>query len=268
MEGRGVEDLRADVAADSGDAQVRQRLRMATGVERAPVGDAELVGGKPGGDVRVRSRVDVGVDAQRYRCHAAHRCRHRLEAVELGLALDVEAADARGESRAHLAFGLADAGEDHAAGIATGGKHARELPARNDVEARAGARQDLEHGEVGVGLDRVADEMVDAREPLVEIAKRRFERGAGVHVAGSAEAPRDFGEREAVERELARGARERIHGAGEAGLGGSGSLSGPFLPPPPSGAAATAGTAGAGATRAISTRNNTETESHTPGDAP
>src|SRR5438876_5839518 len=75
--------------------------------------------------------------------------------------------------------------------------------------------------------------MVDAGEALVEVAVGRLDRRAGVDVAGSAEAPRDFAKRHAVEPKLALLANERAHGAGAVGLGGSGSLSGPFWPHAP-----------------------------------
>ena len=131
---------------------------------------------------------------------SAHEARHGVEALELGLALHVEAAYPGRERGAHLGLGLAHAREEDAIGAAACGEHARELPARDDVEAGAQARECVEDGEVGVRLDRVAHEVLDAREALVELAKGRFDHRARIHVARSAEAPRDLGKRDAVQR--------------------------------------------------------------------
>jgi hypothetical protein len=121
-------------------------------------------------------------------------------------------------------------------------EHARELAAGNDVEARAQAREHVEDGEVGVRLHRVAHQVLRAREPLVELAVRRLDRGARIDVAGRAEARGDLLEGNAFQAQDAVDARERIHfdGAGGAGCAGgvSGSLSGPFCPQPAASTAA------------------------------
>ncbi len=180
------------------------------------------------------ARVDVRVHAQRHRGAHAQRARHRVQALELRLALDVEAADPRQERGADLLHGLAHAREDDAVGAPAGGEDARELPAGDDVEARPEAGEDAQHREVGVRLHRVAHEVVGAGERLVEGLPGRFDRGAGVDVAGGAEARRHVGEARALHPQLAFDAPHRAHGAAlAAGFGGSGSLSGPFCPQAP-----------------------------------
>src|SRR5260221_2861697 len=227
-----IEDLRSDVAADPDHAQVHERRRVTVGRQRARVRDPELVARHAGGYVGVRLRVDVRVDAKRHRRAHAHGARDGVQALELRLALDVEALDARFQRRAHLGPRLADAGEDHFRGRPARGQHARELASRDDVEPGAQAPQHVEHREVRVGLHRVADEMLHAGEALVELAERVLDRRARIHVAGRAEAPRHLFQRHAFESELALHALKGVHGASDAGLAGvgSGSLSGPFCP--------------------------------------
>ena len=63
-EGRELGDLRADMAADAGNRQVRQRAGAAVERQRVLVGHAELAFLEAGGDVGMGARVDVGIDAQ------------------------------------------------------------------------------------------------------------------------------------------------------------------------------------------------------------
>ena len=119
-----------------------------------------------------------------------------FDALELAARLDVEAEDAGGERLTDLGFRLADAGEHHLARIAAGGDHARELAAGDDVEARAEAREHVEHREVGVRLHRVAHEVIAAGERRGERAERALERGARVDEAGRAEPARDVFQRD------------------------------------------------------------------------
>ena len=57
--GRGLGDLRADVAVDADHLQARQRGGALVGAQRALVRDAELVALQAGGDVGMRLGVDV-----------------------------------------------------------------------------------------------------------------------------------------------------------------------------------------------------------------
>ena len=129
--------------------------------------------------------------------------RDRVERFELGGRLDVEAADACRQRGLHLGRGLADAREHDLRRIAAGGDHPRQLAAGNDVEAASEAREDVQHSEVGIRLDGVANEMRNARERGVECAEPAFERSARVDVAGGAEALGDRRQRHAFGVELA-----------------------------------------------------------------
>lgn len=85
----------------------------------------------------MRLGVHVGVHADADRSLHAQLERHFVEHVDLGLALDVEAADAGLQRLAHFGARLAHAREDDLARIAAGGQHALQFTARDDVEAAA-----------------------------------------------------------------------------------------------------------------------------------
>jgi hypothetical protein len=105
--------------------------------------------------------VDVGIDAQADRRLLADRASDGVEAVELGRRFDVEAQDAGFQRQAHFGRGLADAGEnDLLADRAPAASTRVAVRRRNDVEAGATAGEHVEDAEVGVGLDRVADERI------------------------------------------------------------------------------------------------------------
>ena len=138
-------DLRADVAVDADHAQAGQR-RRAGRWHGALVGDAELVALQAGGDVGVGLGVHVGVDADADRCAQAHGLGDFAEHLQLGLALDVEAANAGLQRLAHLGAGLAHAGEDLRR-VAAGGHHAFSSPPDDVDVAAAGARNSRKHGQ-------------------------------------------------------------------------------------------------------------------------
>jgi hypothetical protein len=112
---RRIEQLRADVAVDAGDLDVRQRRRGGTG-QRFAVGDAELVAAQAGGNVGVRlgstsgfTRSAIGA---RLPMLAGDSLSRSSSAADSTLKQKMPASSAwRISSR-----GLADAGEDHLAG--------------------------------------------------------------------------------------------------------------------------------------------------------
>jgi acyl dehydratase len=112
----------------------------------------------------MRLRIDVRVDANADAGALLLRERYRIEHVEFGLALDIEAGDARSERLAHLVSRLADPREDHLGRVCTRRQHPCQLAARHDVETAAGFCEDAQHAERGVGLHRIADLRVPAFE--------------------------------------------------------------------------------------------------------
>ena len=211
---RRIEQLRADMAGDAADAKVGQRGGTAVERERVGEGDAELVALEAGGDVRVGLRVDVRIDAQRDRRLLAEFAGDRVQVLELGGGFDVEAADAGLQGLAHLGASLADAGEHHLVGTATGGEHARELATRDDVETGAEAREHRQDAQAGVGLDRVADQRLAHPEGLLIGLVGAGEGRAGIHIGGGAEARGDVGEGDPFEGQSGGAGGEGRHGQG------------------------------------------------------
>ena len=159
--------------------------------------------------------VDVGVDAQADRRDVAARRATSASTLELGVALDVEAAGCR--RRAHGASRRASCRRPRRRPrrIAAGRQHALELAARDDVEAAAGARERLQHGQVGVGLHRVADQVVAPGERALVGGERRQHGAARIDVQRRADgvAP--------GRRARSRRARARRRGSATGGAPGS-----------------------------------------------
>jgi hypothetical protein len=109
----------------------------------------------------VRLCIDVGIHAQGDRSDHAQFAGDPADEGDLGLALGVEGIDALLQTQLDLGTGFADTGESALARIAAGLLDAEEFPARDDVEARAFLREQVEHGQVRIGLGRVADETVE-----------------------------------------------------------------------------------------------------------
>ena len=126
----------------------------------------------------MRVGIDVGVDAQRDGRAAPQAAGHCGDALELGFRFDVDAENPVRERGLDLGRALADAREQHARGSAAGGEHALELAARDDVEARAQARQQCKHREVRIRLDRIGDQRIAAAQGVGESAVGRRDGGA------------------------------------------------------------------------------------------
>src|SRR5439155_2246953 len=118
------------MAADPDHLELRHPCRALIEASGLGMCDAELGFPQSGRDVRMRTRVDVGIDAQRDRRAPTEAARDARDALELRFGLDVDAADPAGEREFDLRLGLADPGKERLAGIATRGEHARELSAR------------------------------------------------------------------------------------------------------------------------------------------
>src|SRR5439155_14201151 len=128
------------------------------------VRNAELVALEARRDVRVRSRVDVGVHTQAYTCSATCLRGDGREHIQLGFALDVEAHDASVECLAHFCPRLAHAREDDLGGIGAGSKCAIEFAAGHDVETATCLDEGLQYCEARIRLHCVADEVVSSTQ--------------------------------------------------------------------------------------------------------
>ncbi len=156
--------------------------------------NTKLVVALTGRDLRVRVRIDVGIDANGDRRLYAELAGDVVDARQLGLALDVERENAALERQLDLGFGFADAGKHAALHVCTCREHATEFAGANEIERGAEAREMPQHREAGVGLHRVAEldiEPPQAASQTVIIVSHR--RGTG-NIGWCAVEARDFGE--------------------------------------------------------------------------
>ncbi len=124
---RRVEQLRTDVTGDAADVQVGQGAGAS--IERLCIGEgnAELVALEAGGNVGVRFRVNIRIDAQGDRRLRPELGGNGIETFEFGCGFDIEAADAGAQRLAHLVARLAHTSENHLVCAPSGCQHACEL---------------------------------------------------------------------------------------------------------------------------------------------
>ena len=138
----GGTDLRTDVHAYAVGLDPAVPLHAAVDGHRAPDVDAELVLAQPGGDVGMGFGKDVGIDAQGKTRFALQLAGARRQQLELRLALHVEFENAGFQGAVDLGLGLAHSGKHHAIhGLGSGGQHALQFPAGDDIEPRSAVCQ-------------------------------------------------------------------------------------------------------------------------------
>ena len=100
-------------------------------------------------------------------------------------------------------------------GLPPGVDDAEKLACRDDVEAAAFADEQVEHGEVAIGLDGVADEVIETGERGVEAAEVVADGLCAVDVKGRTVFGGERGEVHAFATELALVVVEGVHGESE-----------------------------------------------------
>ena len=197
------------IDADDGEAGQPRCLRVdgAGALDR----DAELVLGLAGRDLLVRQRVDVRIDAQRDPRGPPQPRGDRREHGEFRLRLDVEAENVLGERVGDLVRGLADAGKRDPRRRRAGGPRAAQFAFGDDVHPGALGRQDRQHRLVGVRLDGVAGQRVEAGEGCGKDAVVANDRRRRIAVEGRADRVGDGGQVDVlgVQHAVARG--EMVH---------------------------------------------------------
>ena len=194
-------DLAADVRIDALDFNAGHVGGAQVDVLHVRDGDAELVVLEARGNVGVRLRINVGIAADRDGCAHAELGRNAVDPLEFGLALDVEAADARLEREGDLAGGLADAGVDDLLGAEAGAKRAGDFAAAHGVDAGAEAREHLKNAGRRVGLHGIADGMRDVGERLFVGEVVALDASAGIDVGGLLESAGEFEQGDAFAEE-------------------------------------------------------------------
>ena len=127
-------------------------------------------------------RVDVRVHPQGDFRAASARRRDGGDGIEFGLGFDVETENPGAQSRLDLPRGLADAGEGDFSRRHAGFERARQFAAGDHVHAGPERGQEREHGLIGIGLHRVADERVEPVERLGEDREMAADRRGRIAV--------------------------------------------------------------------------------------
>ena len=152
--------------------------------------DPEFVFAEAGGDVGMRGGVDVGIHAQRHaRLHAAAggQC---IDQRQLGFRFAIEAADIVLERVVDFLRGFPTPEKTTLRGIAAGFENAEQFAAGDDVESRAGIREQPQDRQIAVGFYGVADLVRHRTEGLIVRLETLEDRAARVDVAGRAFAAR------------------------------------------------------------------------------
>jgi len=100
--------------------------------------------------------------------------------------LDIETEDACIQCSTQFIRSFANTGKHHLGRIAARCQHAGQLAAGDDVETGAHAREQVEDGQAGVGLDGEAHQMVSTGKTGLEFCECGFKRLTRIDVAGGA----------------------------------------------------------------------------------
>ncbi len=130
----------------------------------------------------MRFGIDIGIHAQRDPGHRSHLARHLVEQGQFLRGLDIEHEDIHLEGFSHLLPVLPDAREDDALGRNTGGERPKQLATRDDVRAAAHRSEQLQNGQVGVGLECKADQMRHLPKGLAKDPKVTGKRGVAIQI--------------------------------------------------------------------------------------
>ena len=182
-----IGDLAADMHVHAGCLDAGKLARQTIKRNGARERHAEFVLGFPGCDLVMGFGIDIRVDAKRqFRARSLRRS-DLAQQSKLGLGLDVESEDAFLQREGHLLAGLADAGEHDLLRGDIDGERAAKLALGDDIHAGAGACQSGKHAEIGIGLDRIADERVGPGEGLGEDAIMPLKRRGRIAIEGRAD---------------------------------------------------------------------------------
>ena len=150
-------------------------------------GDAEFIFVRARGDLVVGVRCDIGIHANGDGRRLFFLARDLVDELQFRDAFHIKRIDAGRQRLLDFGAGLADAREIALGRLAAGLQHARQFPAADQVESAAALRQQVENGQVRVGLHRVANEVIERRQRRGQSVKmisnrcRRIKRKAAWH---------------------------------------------------------------------------------------
>ena len=197
---------------DATQVETRQRRQPRVDCRRIRDRDAEFVLRLACRNLRVRTGVDVGVDAQRRRRANAARVGEHRQIAALLLTLDVELPDALVQRMRHFGIGLADTRKDDPPRRHSARQRTVELARRHDIGTHAHACEHTHDREIGIGLQRIGDFGVTClRDRVLKHARMALERCARVDVDRGADLGSDTRKRHVLGVEFAVPIFEMIH---------------------------------------------------------
>ena len=149
-----IENLAADMQRKAAHGEALLRGQPAINGRRFADRHAKFILPQSGRDFGMGSGINIGIDPQHGRRRLAHRPGKFGNRHTFFFELDIELANPGIDRFAQFVRRFADAGKDNVGGRHARGERALHLTDRDDVRAKALARQDAEYGEIGICLDR------------------------------------------------------------------------------------------------------------------
>ena len=210
-EGLDLGDLRPDVLVDPHHLQGRQLLGGFVLLQGATDVDPELALLQAGRDVRVSLRVHVRVDPQ---CHARLpsqlRC-HLVDATQFLVRLHVEHEYVGHERVRDLLASLPYAGVHNPLRRHARRQPAEQFAARDHIQAAPQTREELQDGQVRVGLQGEADQVRDRGECLIQDPEVPCQCRMAIDVGGRANLFGDAGDRDILTIEIVAPMLKEMH---------------------------------------------------------
>ena len=135
----------------------------------------------------MRFGINIRVDAKAHRGHPVHLARNPIQCFQLRPRFHIKAEYAGIERRAHFISPLTYTGKYDFLRIAARFQYPLEFAARNDVETAAKPGEQIENGQIGVGFNRIANQVVAPGKRGIECLISGGQRRARVNIAGSAD---------------------------------------------------------------------------------
>ncbi len=157
-------------------------------------------------------RVYIRVDPYRDRRHQTQFAGDTVQHLQFGGGLQVETVDAQFQGADHFTGLFANPGKYNFCRIAAGSYHPLQLATGHDIKARAQPGQYIEHRQVGVGFHRITDQVLTTLQGMLILAKRQFQRRAGIDVTGRAVDRRNVAHRHVLGIQAAVPVGEIFHG--------------------------------------------------------
>src|SRR5438309_11070721 len=168
------------------DVDVAQFCRTFVNCGQLVECNPELILAQTGGDVFVRLRSHIGVDAQRDRRAQVFGTRDAIYAFQLGLALDVEAVNGLVERVFDFLTRFAHAGKRAFCRIATRSDYTKKFAAGNNVEPRSSIREQLQDSANRVSFDGITNQVIEWRKRLVQTQVMIENSARAVNISGRA----------------------------------------------------------------------------------